>query len=463
MDEEVEVGGERRRRARRRGQGSRLAAAGVHGGGGGAAQELPIEPGALVLYRKSSRSPRGGPRSTTSTGGLATRYGEAMKSTLLETEFDTADTEIYKTFHDVTTLTDVWWYLQGPLIGALYSETSYTGQPLPPERLRFVNDNNKLLGKVRLQQVRVAPNVGCRVADWAASNSSAAHVSECYPEWSEVRFSRHDRAPIVVNARGPQECAKADGADGDEPAIACETQTYERVSRRGTGLAPFRGWLYWYDGSGYMLELPNDYTAARTLLAQLRADDCARRADARAVGRLLGVQRQHQPLLCRSPALRAVAQRRRRCEDARLHAHGPGSHASSPPPPWYARRRLADRLIARVHADAPRRVRRPVSAGASPRRSTRCERRQRAGVLVGSVELLGLRRTSAVHRDGGGAVPGVSRDVGLRAQMAESPDDSYFNFQNVAAYAEMESTATAFSAVLTYLKVLAYLARASRG
>ena len=46
--------------------------------------------------------------------------------------------------------------------------------------------------------------------------------------------------------------------------------------------------------------------------------------------------------------------------------------------------------------------------------------------------------------------------------MAESPDDSYFNFQNVAAYAEMESTATAFSAVLTYLKVLAYLARVPR-
>ena len=50
----------------------------------------------------------------------------------------------------------------------------------------------------------------------------------------------------------------------------------------------------------------------------------------------------------------------------------------------------------------------------------------------------------------------------LRTQMAESPDDSYFNFQNVAAYAEMESTATAFSAVLTYLKVLAYLARVPR-
>ena len=46
--------------------------------------------------------------------------------------------------------------------------------------------------------------------------------------------------------------------------------------------------------------------------------------------------------------------------------------------------------------------------------------------------------------------------------MAESPDDSYFNFQNVAAYAEMESTATAFSAVLTYLKVLAYVALVSR-
>ena len=66
-------------------------------------QELPIEPGALVLYllfvvtftvvAVSTRDWRFG-----------YRYGEAMKSTLLETEFDTADTEIYKTFHDVTTV-----------------------------------------------------------------------------------------------------------------------------------------------------------------------------------------------------------------------------------------------------------------------------------------------------------------------------------------------------------------------
>ena len=319
-------------------------------------QELPIEPGALVLYllfvvtftvvAVSTRDWRFG-----------YRYGEAMKSTLLETEFDTADTEIYKTFHDVTTLTDVWWYLQGPLIGALYSETSYTGQPLPPERLRFVNDNNKLLGKVRLQQVRVAPNVGCRVADWAASNSSAAYVSECYPEWSEVRFSRHDRAPIVVNARGPQECAKADGSDGDEPAIACETQTYEWVSRRGTGLAPFRGWLYWYDGSGYMLELPNDYTAARTLLAQLRADDWLG-APTRALWVDFSVYNANINRFC---VVRLLFERLHNggvmpyaqvCDDpdAPHTAHGPHSLYSSPrllphPPPqvrslhllWYAR------------------------------------------------------------------------------------------------------------------------------
>ena len=85
-----------------------------------------------------------------------------------------------------------------------------------------------------------------------------------------------------------------------------------------------------------------------------------------------------------------------------------------------------------------------------------------AQVLVGPVELLGLGEHLLVHRDGGGEVSGVSGDVVATTQMAESPDDSYFNFQNVAAYAEMESTATAFSAVLTYLKVLAYLARVPR-
>ena len=83
-------------------------------------------------------------------------FSAMVRANLLESEFERADTELDMTFHDVSSLDDVQHFLQGPLLSGLYVESSYADTPLPPSRLRHVNEHNLLVGPIRLTQAREA-------------------------------------------------------------------------------------------------------------------------------------------------------------------------------------------------------------------------------------------------------------------------------------------------------------------
>lgn len=87
-------------------------------------------------------------------GSLDYWLAEMVRESVLNSELDPADTEVATTFDDVGTLEDVYRFLRGPLLAALYVETTAAGTPLPPGRMRRVNEENVLVGAIRLQQVR---------------------------------------------------------------------------------------------------------------------------------------------------------------------------------------------------------------------------------------------------------------------------------------------------------------------
>lgn len=187
---------------------------------------------------------------------------DMVREAVTNSEFDPHDDEVAKTFHDVTTLTDVYHFLRGPLLAALLVETSYAGVPLPPNKLRRVNDQNVLLGPVRLYQARVVPGSACTVDSVFGANVSAAHIGECYAEWG---VGEADTRPIVGGVRTGADAACAAGAQ-------CPRNTYAWSDNVATGLGSFSGLHGWYDGSAYLVQLPNDQAAARTLLDTLRHD-----------------------------------------------------------------------------------------------------------------------------------------------------------------------------------------------
>ena len=94
-----------------------------------------------------------------------------LRKRLLQLEFDVVDTRVAKTFAQVATLTDVWHFVGGPLLRGLFSDVSYAGVPLPPAELGFVNEENRLIGRVWLQQVRPPAWSG-----WPARRAHAQHT-----------------------------------------------------------------------------------------------------------------------------------------------------------------------------------------------------------------------------------------------------------------------------------------------
>lgn len=121
--------------------------------------------------------------------------GSLLRERLVEAEF--ASGGVAHTFHTVTTLREIYDYFRGPLLAALYvglNVRSYAGSPLTSvdegmshhedlPSARLINGYNRLLGRVRIQQVRVRQDT-CEINYPFDVKSSAAHIAHCYSSWS---------------------------------------------------------------------------------------------------------------------------------------------------------------------------------------------------------------------------------------------------------------------------------------
>jgi len=135
-------------------------------------------------------------------------FADNLRASILETEFDAVDSPVKMTFYDITTLTDVWNFLQGPLLASLYVETSYAGAPLPPERMRHVSEQSLLVGPIRLYQVRARDNEECEVPEAFSDPASASYIHSCYSKKS------YDTDPIIGSSTALPGCANASSGGG---------------------------------------------------------------------------------------------------------------------------------------------------------------------------------------------------------------------------------------------------------
>ena len=217
-------------------------------------------------------------------GELDYYLSEMVRESVTQTSVDDV-TEI--NFENITSLSDVYAFVHGPLLAALYTSTSYTGRPLPPERVHRVNEQNILVGSVRLQQVRSNLHGVCSTEAAASAETSAAPptappggVSSAMPpvfcdawfanaEASWASGDVEDTSPII--GATPSDPACAEGGAG-AASVACAPNEYTWLDATATGIGSFTGWLSAYDGSGYVVHLPHDLAAARATLATLKAD-----------------------------------------------------------------------------------------------------------------------------------------------------------------------------------------------
>ena len=142
-------------------------------------------------------------------------YQNMLTETMLRAEFVPRDTVVERTFESIESVQDVWHFLQGPFLNSLYREVSYSGEPLHPRDHRRVLGVSRVVGKVRIQQVRVRSN-GCSVQKPFNEPTSPAYIPRCYPRW-RLGSSTVERQPL----RGYDpvaQCAASLGCEASEAA-----------------------------------------------------------------------------------------------------------------------------------------------------------------------------------------------------------------------------------------------------
>jgi hypothetical protein len=89
------------------------------------------------------------------TGGEETFYYTNRLKEYFAAEFRPQDVPNWdKSFTDIVTPEDVWYFLEGPLHAGLFQNTWYNGQKYNDEEKGMIMSYNRLLGGARLRQVR---------------------------------------------------------------------------------------------------------------------------------------------------------------------------------------------------------------------------------------------------------------------------------------------------------------------
>lgn len=145
---------------------------------------------------------------------------------------------VVQAFRTVATPAGFWRWVEGPLTNTIFPDPAFnkTGPILT---------YNRLVGSVRLRQLRVKANAECELSDRAKG-----FVSECYPMYSE---SARSTAPFN---------------DLVSPGF---TYTPPEQLLRDRGTPKYEGQLAEYDASGFAVDLSGERDAWLTRVAALRS------------------------------------------------------------------------------------------------------------------------------------------------------------------------------------------------
>jgi hypothetical protein len=168
----------------------------------------------------------------------------------------TTASQFKKTFFDIGSFEEVRDWLTGPLYNNMYASTYYNGDPMPDSERGMLRHTLRIVGGVRLWQVRVT-NASCSVLDSLGSayerymgggaSLSPADGSTCSAFFPGIN---EDTAPFGPGGRYKW---TENGAASDANGLA------------GWGEAT-------YGRSGYFVFLPNDPDVAGTILSDLMRD-----------------------------------------------------------------------------------------------------------------------------------------------------------------------------------------------
>jgi len=161
-----------------------------------------------------------------------------------------------KTYYDIATAEELFDWMAGPLQDGLFPDAKYNGQPIVEDRRGYVMTYNRIVGKIRLRQLRVAPGAGCDLSIAVKQTDTT----------SDGRFRRRQfvdycYAPYSVAARSNKTYGDAVGFSFS----SAEANNLKTSVQGQTGVR--------YDGSGFTRDLDaKDRDAYIAALDELRSN-----------------------------------------------------------------------------------------------------------------------------------------------------------------------------------------------
>ena len=192
----------------------------------------------------------------------AFRLQEAVATAFTEENFGDYNE---KTFLDIATAEEMFDWMVGPLQDGLFPDTLYNEQPLPEDRKGYVMTYNRIVGKIRLRQLRVAPDIACSLAssihqDGVTVDGSRRHrqfVDHCYGAYTPASRSNESYGPADLQAPFTGGFAFSNASANNLPGVTIDGQV--------NGVK--------YDGSGFVRDLEaQNRTAYIEALEQLRGN-----------------------------------------------------------------------------------------------------------------------------------------------------------------------------------------------
>ena len=167
-------------------------------------------------------------------------FQEGTREQLINEEFTVAQTHIKKTYHDIGQIDEFWEWLQGPVPQNLFPDGHNNGRPFTPREVNYVALQNKLVGRIRLRQMRVRSGP-CQMGYGGVSDSWS---NECFPPYTE---DVEDRSKF----------GRVEWLDADETG----THAWQSAATYAS-----------YSASGHVVDIPADEAAFRSTIEQLRDD-----------------------------------------------------------------------------------------------------------------------------------------------------------------------------------------------
>jgi len=172
----------------------------------------------------------------------AYRLQEAISTAFTEENFGDYNE---KTFLDIATPQEMFDWMQGPLQDGLFPDTLYNDQPIPDDRLGYVMTYNRIVGNIRMRQLRVAPDKACKLSPAVRQSGVTEAGRVRRRQFVDYCFAAYGKAAASNESYGLNAALQEKFVGGFAYSSAEEnkllTTTYGQVAS--------------YDGSGFVRDL----------------------------------------------------------------------------------------------------------------------------------------------------------------------------------------------------------------